>query len=133
MKHTYVLDTHINKSGSNGESVNLYRVYKTLHPVIDMIRETLWFDPYIYKDQTIKWEEHACKQILELQTQSSLYITDRAYRAIANVFLNQTSKTRAIDIHQEKNFTRKNSDGQKESLKAKNVSLIFVDLAIEEV
>lgn len=41
MRYTYVLDSHINKSSSNAESVNLYRVYKTIHPVVDMIVEIL--------------------------------------------------------------------------------------------
>lgn len=132
MRYTYVLDSHINKSSSNAESVNLYRVYKTIHPVVDMIVEILWFDIYIYKDQTIKGEQHVCRHILDLHAQWSLYITDSAHRAIADIFLEQTGNTRAISLDQEKSFIRKDSDGHKKLLKAKNISLAFVDLATEE-
>jgi hypothetical protein len=62
-----------------------------------------------------------------------LYITDRARTALSDVFLEYTKKTTAIDVlPQERIFTRTNSDKQKVKVSAKLVSLVHIDLVIEQ-
>jgi len=130
MQATYVLDTHMNRLSPSGEAINSYRLYRTLHPIVDMIVENLGYKSRLYKKQTIQGEEELCTQIVLLETKWSIYITNTLAETIADIFSKHTDNSRSIQLPEESRiFTRKNSDGQINIVEAKHADIVFYEIA----